>query len=70
VYQDHPKAPCRLDPVCWLSKELDWPGSLDASRSLTILYQSAPYDAERNLPLPEPVLKSAAVSAALGQAFL
>jgi hypothetical protein len=28
----YPKVPCCVNPFYWLSEELDWPGSLDASR--------------------------------------
>jgi hypothetical protein len=31
----YPKVPCCVDPLYWLSEKLDWPGSLDASRSLS-----------------------------------
>jgi hypothetical protein len=33
--------PCCVDPLYWLSVKLDWPGSLDASRSLSKEHRGA-----------------------------
>jgi hypothetical protein len=35
------KVPCCVDPLYWLSETLDWPGSLDASRSLSKEHRGA-----------------------------
>jgi hypothetical protein len=35
------KVPCCVDPLYWLSEKLDWPGSLDASRTLSKEHRGA-----------------------------